>query len=172
MKKSTILSSLAVIALAVTGAGFANAYQGYHNGHCDNAYSEPAPYQGFHCDNPQHHGGMHKKGECFFNLDANRAAPLSEKQIAELNTLREKHFQTMRPLFEELRVKNLELENYRGNSNISKEQIDKAIEEKIALENKIQEQRKQFQTQAENDYGVCYPHHVPRHGRMHGHHHF
>lgn len=171
MKKSTILSSLAVIALAVTGAGFASAHPNYHNGHCGNGYSEPAPYQGFHCDNPMHHNGMHKRGECFYNLDVNRAAPLSEKQIAELNTLREKHFQTMRPLFEELRLKNLELENYRGNSNISKELLDKVIAEKIALENKIQEQRKQFQTQTENDYGVCYPH-GPRHGRMHGHHHF
>lgn len=167
MKKSTILSSLAVIALAVTGAGFASAHPSHHNGHC--GYYEQQ-YQGFHCDNPAHHDGMHKRGECFYNLDANRAAPLTEKQIAELTALREKHFQTMRPLFEELRVKNLELENYRGNSNISKEQLDNVIAEKIALENKIQEQRIQFRNQTEKDYGVCYPR-GPRHGRMNGHHH-
>lgn len=171
MKKSTILSSLAVIALAVSGAGFASAYPGHHNGHCNNAYSEQAQPREFHCDNPVHHDGMHKRGECFYNLDANRAAPLSEKQIAELGSLREKHFQSMRPLFEELRVKDLELENYRGNSNISKEQLDKLIEEKVALENKIREQREQFQNQIEKDYGVCY-YHGSGHGRMHGHHHF
>lgn len=171
MKKSTILSSLAVIALAVSGAGFASAHPGHHYGHCNNGYySEQAQPRGFHCDNPAHHDGMHKRGECFYNLDANRTAPLTDAQMAELKSLREKHFQSMRPLYDELRVKDLELDSYRGNSNVSKEQLDKLIEEKIALENKIREQREQFNNQAEKEYGVCYYH--GRHGRMHGHHHF
>lgn len=114
---------------------------------------------------------MHQRGECFYNLDANRAAPLTEKQIAELDSLREKHFQTMRPLFEELRAKDLALKNYRGNSNIGKDELDKLIQDKIALENKIQEQREQFQNQVEKDYGVCY-YRGAKYGRMHGRHHF
>ena len=68
MKKSTILSSLAIIALTVSGAGFANAY-GHHSGHCGNMYHEPAPYQDFRCDNPNHHNGMYTRGECFVNID-------------------------------------------------------------------------------------------------------
>lgn len=171
MKKTTLLSSLAIIGLVVSGAGFANAYHGHGHqmGHCNNGYHQPAPYQGFHCDNPNHHNGMHKRGECFSNIDPNRAAQLTDKQIAELNSLREKHFASMRPLFEELRTKDLTLKNYRGNSNISKAELDSLIQDKIALENKIREQRVQFQNKVENDYGVCYPH-GPRHGR--GRHHF
>ena len=165
MKKSTILSSLAIIALTVSGAGCANAY-GHHSGHCGNMYHEPAPYQDFRCDNPNHHNGMYTRGECFVNIDPNRTAPLTDKQIAELSSLREKHFQTMRPLYDELRVKNLELENYRGNSGISKEQLDKVIQDKIALENKIREEKMQFRSQTEKEYGICYEH-GPRHGRMH-----
>lgn len=172
MKKSTVLSSLAIIALAVSGAGFASANPNYHNGHCSNGYSEPAPYQGFHCDNPMHHDGMHKRGECFYNLDANRAAPLTEKQMTELNDLRKKHIESMRPLYEELHLKDLELENYRGNSSITKEQLDKVIQEKVTLEKKIREQREEFKTMTEKDYGVCYHHGGARHSRMHGHHRF
>ncbi|HBV41325.1 MAG TPA: hypothetical protein DEB43_01605 [Desulfovibrio sp.] len=81
---------------------------------------------------------------------------LTKEQISQLDEMREKHFKTMQPLFEELRLKNMELDVFRSNPNVKPDQLDKLVREIIALENKVDSERQNFRSQIGEKFGIEY----------------
>lgn len=149
MKKSTIFGTLAIMAMAVTGAGYAQAYHGSDYGY---------HHRGYHHQEYRHGGcGSYEKfhhnyrGNCFYN---GQEQNLTEEQLAKLGEMRENHFKTMKPLFDELRLKRMELDVFRDNPNVKTDQLDKLIKDIIVLENKIDSEKHSFRTQVKNEFGI------------------
>lgn len=158
MKKSAIFGTLAIMAMAVTGASYAQAYHGDDYGYHHNRGYHHQEYRHGGCDNFRpHHRGFH--GNCFYN---GQEQNLSEEQLAKLDEMRENHFKTIKPLFDDLRLKRMELDVFRDNPNVKPDQLDKLIKEIIALENKIDGEKYSFRTQVEKEFGIDFRRTMPR----------
>lgn len=157
MKKSAIFGTLAIMAMAVTGAGYAQAYHGDDYGyHHHKGYHQEYRHGG--CDNYRQHHHFHR-GNCFYS---GQEQNLTEEQQAKLGEMRENHFKTMKPLFDDLRLKRMELDVFRNNPNVKPDQLDKLIKEIIALENKIDSEKYSFRTQVKNEFGIDFRRPMPR----------
>lgn len=148
MKKSAIFGTLAVMAMAVTGAGYAQAYHGDDYGYHHRGYHQEYRHGGCGSHYRQHHN-FHP-GNCFYN---GQEQNLTDEQQAKLGEMRENHFKTMKPLFDDLRLKRMELDVFRDNPNVKPDQLDKLIKEIIALENKIDSEKYSFRTQLKDEFG-------------------
>lgn len=156
MKKSTIFGTLAIMAMAVTGTGYAYAYHGDDCGYNHRGHQEyrHGGYDTFR----QHHRGFHHGCGFFAGQEQN----LTEEQQAKLGEMRENHFKTMKPLFDDLRLKRMELDVFRDNPNAKIDQLDKLIKEIIALENKIDSEKHSFRTQLKNEFGIDFRRPTPK----------
>lgn len=147
MKKSTIFGTLAVMAMAVTGAGYAQAYHGGDYHHRDYHHTE---YRHGGCDNYRQHHNFHP-GKGF---RAWQEQNLTEEQRVKLGEMRKDHFKTMKPLFDDLRLKRMQLDVFRDNPNVKPDQLDKLIKDIIALENKVDTEKRSFRSQVEKEFGI------------------
>lgn len=165
MNKGTIISSLAVLAVLAGGVSFAEAYNGHRGMGYEQGYGSGRGFHNF--DNCPYADGS---GRGYYGYYNKQGKQLSDKQIEQLNDLREKHFAAMEPLRQNLHIKRMELNSLKYNPNVKPETLRKLVEEIIAAENKIDEEREAFRAKAEKDFGIEYfggfgKHHRP--GRMH-----
>ena len=158
MKKSTMFGTLAIMAMAVTGAGYAQAYHGGDYGYHHRGYHHQE-YRHGGCGNYKGYRHNYHRGNCFY---AEQEQNLTQEQLAKLGEMRENHFKTMKPLFDDLRLKRMELDVFRDNPNVKPDQLNKLIKEIIALENKIDTERYSFRTQVEKEFGIEFRRAMPK----------
>lgn len=156
MKKSMIFGTLAIMAMTAAGAGIAGAHNPYHDGY-RSGYHRTYEYGhgNYGCDGYRTPHMFRGRSNAYYN-DNYQENTLTKEQISQLDEMREKHFKTMQPLFEELRLKNMELDVFRSNPNVKPDQLDKLVREIIALENKVDSERQNFRSQIGEKFGIEY----------------
>lgn len=153
MNKRTIITSLAIFGILAGGAGFAQAYNGHGMGY------GMGDGQGIGC------GYYHERGhfaDCPYADGSGRGyygyakqgKQLTDEQIAAIETLQAKHFDTMQSLGKEFRQKQRELNALKYNSNTDTEDLQKILADMNAIENKMYAERQNFASVMQNEYGI------------------
>lgn len=138
MKIKTVFYSFAVLALCLSSASAVQAngpYSEYGRGYYEQGYR--------HGVYPYEHGFYGFQGQ-----------PLSEIQLEQLDPLFEQHYNTMKPLFRQLRAKERELSAYKFNSNVDNEAIHKLIAGITELEDKIDQENEAFRKTLKEKHGI------------------
>lgn len=151
MKARTIISTLAVMAVLAGGAGFAQAYNGYHSGH-GQRYSEN--YDGYY--DGYGFGGY---GNCPY-ADGGRGyygyqgKDFTEQEIAQIEKMREEHFEKMKALGNDYRSVRRELNAIKYNPNVKPDQLESLAAKLGDIEKKMDAERDAFAAGMKKDFGI------------------
>lgn len=157
MKARTIISTLAVMAVLAGSAGFAQAYNGYHNGN-GQRYSEN--YDGYN-DGYGYGGGRGYRayGNCPY-ADGGRGyygyqgKDFTEKEIAQIEKMREEHFNKMRALGSDYRSVRRELNAIKYNPNVKPDQLESLAAELNSIEKKMDAERDAFAAAMKKEFDI------------------
>lgn len=146
MKTSAIIGSFAVIGVLLAGAGLAEAhgyYHGYHKSYAEKNYGDCYGFGRHSAENCPY------GGNCFWE-----EKNFSAEQIAAIEKLQAKHFDTMQSLGKEFRQKQRELNTLKYNSNTDTKDLQKILADMNAIEDKMYTERQNFASAMQKEYGI------------------